>query len=419
MPQVVTINYKPFPQQKAFHDSDARIRALIAGIGGGKTYAGANEIVKRALQRKDTYWICVAPTYQMLKNIDVPEVERLLPRKLIKKHELSDNTFTLVNGSRIQFLSGDNPDRLRGTAPDGIWVDEGRDITSYAWSVIYTRATRGKKALIWVTTTPNGYDWIYNEIYVPFEGGNPDYFATIYKSIENPWFDADTAEEAKRKLSPEFYRQEYEASFEYFTGRVYKDFDRKIHVKEVDIPENWSRYRTIDFGYVNPTVCLWVAKDPQGVLYIYDEYHNTGKPTKYNADMITQKSTGQRINMTYGDPSAKQLIDDYGQNGIYITPGNADVLSGINRVTEYLKIYGLTGKPRLYVSPRCENTIREFENYRWSDSKGEGNAKEAPLKKDDHCMDALRYFIFTYTQPQTVETDPYVKRFSTAYKSPY
>lgn len=419
MPQVITIPYKPFDRQREFHDSTARIRGLISGIGGGKTKAGANEMVRKTLENKGSYGVCIAPTYQMLKNIDIPEVEKALPRRLIKSISKTDNTYYLINGSRIQFLSAENPDRLRGIGPDFVWIDEGREITGYAWNVIYTRVTRGKKALVWVTTTPNGYDWVYEEIYKPFSSGNPNYFCVLYKSTDSPYFDNDTANEARQKLTAEFYRQEYEASFEYFTGRVFKDFDRKIHVVNVEIPATWERFRTIDFGYMNPTVCLFVARDPDGKLYVYDEYFESGKPTAYHVEQIKQKSVGHSVRTTYGDPSAAQMIEDYKSLGVYITPGNADVISGINRVTEYLKIYGLSGQPRIYINERCENTIREFENYRWAESKRDENKKDVPLKRDDHCMDALRYMIYTYTEPVRVTNDAYVNQYGTAYTPHY
>ena len=47
----------------------------------------------------------------------------------------------------------------------------------------------------------------------------------------------------------------------------------------------------------------------------------------------------------------------------------------------------------MFVSSKCTETIREFEQYRYPEVKAEQNAKEDPVKDNDHCMDALRYFV--------------------------
>ena len=63
-----------------------------------------------------------------------------------------------------------------------------------------------------------------------------------------------------------------------------------------------------------------------------------------------------------------------------------DLYSGINTVKSYLK--GEEGVPKLYVFRSCPNLIREFGGYSWGDG-------EKPVKRDDHCLDELRYYLMT------------------------
>ena len=56
-----------------------------------------------------------------------------------------------------------------------------------------------------------------------------------------------------------------------------------------------------------------------------------------------------------------------------------------------LWIAHVPGPPGLLVSPACPNTIREFFAYRWDEDK-----PDEPMKKDDHCPDAVRYAITTF-----------------------
>ncbi len=57
-----------------------------------------------------------------------------------------------------------------------------------------------------------------------------------------------------------------------------------------------------------------------------------------------------------------------------------------------LKVQG-DGYPRLFVSERCTNTIKEFSSYRWQESKAGRDDKEEPNKENDHAMDTIRYMV--------------------------
>ena len=43
---------------------------------------------------------------------------------------------------------------------------------------------------------------------------------------------------------------------------------------------------------------------------------------------------------------------------------------------------------RLYIFKNCVNLIREFKSYWWGDG-------DNPIKKDDHALDELRYYLMT------------------------
>ena len=74
-----------------------------------------------------------------------------------------------------------------------------------------------------------------------------------------------------------------------------------------------------------------------------------------------------------------------------------DVFSGIERVKSYLNREN--GLPDLYIFSGCVNMIREFKSYFW----GSG---DMPVKRDDHAMDELRYFLMSRPQPVREEGLP-------------
>ena len=69
------------------------------------------------------------------------------------------------------------------------------------------------------------------------------------------------------------------------------------------------------------------------------------------------------------------------EQGIAVDPRvNKDLFTGIARVKEYLK------SRKLFIFSSCVNLIREIKGYFWKN-------QDAPVKKDDNCLDELRYFI--------------------------
>ncbi len=69
---------------------------------------------------------------------------------------------------------------------------------------------------------------------------------------------------------------------------------------------------------------------------------------------------------------------------------NKDIFAGVARVKSFLK--SGNGEGNLYVFSNCVNMIDEFKRYFWADG-------DTPVKKDDHCMDELRYYLMNRPRP--------------------
>ena len=174
-------------------------------------------------------------------------------------------------------------------------------------------------------------------------------------------------------------------------GAVYQEFSEEKHVvAPFPIPDDWRRLRAIDFGYTNPFVCLWGAVDPDGRLYIYREWYKNATRTAEHARMIRELSGTERYFITVADHDAAERAE-LESLGIRTTAAEKNVISGIQRVKCRLTEAG-NGKPRLYFFDNLKNILSEMYDYRWA-PEGSSNAKEEPLKLNDHAMDALRYMV--------------------------
>lgn len=145
--------------QHAFWASGATYRAFVGGIGSGKTWAGAAQIL---LEPPGSVGMVVAPTYPMLRDASQRTFFELAG-ELVAEHNKAEQRTLLTTGTTILWRSADHPDRLRGPNLDWAWGDEWAFVSRDAHSVLQGRLRRGRGAL-WLSTTPNGHNWLYEEI---------------------------------------------------------------------------------------------------------------------------------------------------------------------------------------------------------------------------------------------------------------
>jgi hypothetical protein len=113
------------------------------------------------------------------------------------------------------------------------------------------------------------------------------------------------------------------------------------------------------------------------------------------------------------DPNTERsVIDEYWDHGIPVIPSDRHKIARVNRVAEWLRLdpehphpitgeYRPEGYPRLYIFKNCFELAEHVPGYRWKPQSPAAteDAKEEPLKKDDHDVDALGYILMTRPSP--------------------
>jgi phage terminase large subunit len=175
-------------------------------------------------------------------------------------------------------------------------------------------------------------------------------------------------------------------------GAVYEEFDEDIHCPASLPPgaENWRQVEGVDFGYTNPFVYLRGAVDSDGRLWIFDERYVARQTVQVHAEAI-KEFPNRRPDWTVADHDAEDRATLHAA-GIHTLAAIKDVSRGIAAVKERLKVQP-DGRPRLFVTQNCKQTISEFYDYAWAPAKNGRNSREEPVKDRDHAMDALRYIV--------------------------
>lgn len=233
------------------------------------------------------------------------------------------------------------------------------------------------------------------------EAGDKNYYSLHFTLDDNPYVDDSYKQRIRDSLSGLFYKRNYLGLWCLAEGAIFDFFDKKIHVvKKPPAPaEYWVA--GIDYGVSNAFACVLIGVSTGMYtqtgkrLWVEKEYYWDCKKTgrqKINsefADDIQAFLEPYAVKNIYIDPSALSMKLELQRRGMHIIDANNDVFNGIQMMTTEM------GKGNLYVHEDCPNLIKEIENYVW-DSKKSAQGDDAPIKKGDHAVDALRYVMASH-----------------------
>jgi hypothetical protein len=430
-PIEVKIAYDPLPKQRDFHSSAAKYRAFGGGFGNGKTSAGCAEGFFLAMEYPGCTGLIARATRPELKATTqqtffyggqgAPETDWTgCPQELIRSFNKSEGRLTLVNNSIIHFWPLDDPDKLTNLNLGWFMIDQAEEVAEDMFLMLIGRLRqRGAPRKGIVLFNPNGHDWIWKR-WVDLQ--LPNHQLIHAKTTDNPTLPSDYME--MFTAYPEAWRKRFmDGSFDVFTDQIWPEFDKDVHtVQPFPLPPWFEIVEGIDHGRRNPTAVLWSAFDDQGNCFVVDEHYVAGQLVSHHAEAIQHKrSTAWGYpNYTVIDASAAQqdpntgrsVIDEYFDYGITTIPSDRHKIARVNRVAEWLRLdpehpHPLTGEcreegwPRLYIFRNCVNLIEHVPQYRWKplSPTHKEDAKEEPLKKDDHDVDTLGYILMTRPRP--------------------
>jgi len=196
---------------------------------------------------------------------------------------------------------------------------------------------------------------------------------------------------------------------------VFNEFDTDIHVQPLDYDPNLPLYRALDFGFVNPFVCLWIQVDGAGVVRVIDEYILSRATIDVHAEQVKSRTPAseEQVAATFCDPAGAGVNDVTGTSvvrelralGIMVRFRRSGILEGIELIRRAIR--SGDGQSTLIISPRCQRLIEAMECYHYPQFGG--IASELPLKDGlyDHPIDALRYFFVNYNRPTKTSTRRY------------
>lgn len=338
------------------------------------------------------------------------------------------------NGSVIVIGGMDKPTKIMSSEYDVAYVGEAIELVIDDWEAITTRLRNGVMPYqqLYADTNPDkDTHWLWLrclegaiEVFESRHEDNPVY--------TNP--DGSYTEKGQKyivgildKLTGVRKLRLRDGKWVSAEGVIYEGFDRAVHVVDrFDIPQDWARYWSVDFGFVHPFVLQCWAEDPDGRLIMYREIYHTRRLVEDHAktilDAVRQPREGiadpdwkNPDHWIWTEPRPTSILCDHDAEdratlekylGMGTTPAHKGVSDGIQAVALRLRPES-TGSgqvmPRLLLmrdsvveldkdladalKPTC--TVDEFGGYIWLNHK----TKEQPVKEEDDGMDTMRYVV--------------------------
>lgn len=285
---------------------------------------------------------------------------------------------------------------VQGITLSGVLFDEVALMPESFVNQAIARTLSVTGAKLWFNCNPDAPShWFYQNWILPADSGEkPRYLHLHFTMSDNPLMDAEKIHQAEEMYHGVFYNRYILGKWVVAEGVVYPMFRRDTHVIPDTSPASDAAceyYIAIDYGTLNPTAMqLWELHPGGKSVLLRESYHDGRKSTPRTDEEhyreLERLADGLPIRAVIVDPSASSFITCIRRHGMFrVWKANNDVISGIRETSNLLA----AGK--LLICEGCEDTIREFESYRW-DEKAE---KDTVIKEFDHAMDAMRYYVRT------------------------
>lgn len=358
-------------------NSDKKIVIEQGGTRSGKTYNIILWIIFEYCTRNNDKVITICrKSFPSLRATVLRDFMSILQANKLysERHHNKSNSEYYLFGNLVEFISLDQPQKIRGRKRDLLFINEGNELFFEDWQQLVFRT---QERIVLDFNPSDEYHWIYDKV-IPRE--DCDFFKTTY--LDNPFVEDSIIKEIERlRDTDEQYWQIYGLG-ERAASRstVFRYTEVTTIPQEADL----IAYG-MDFGYTNdPTT--FVSVYTQGLnLYIKEHLYKTQMTTQ---DInVFLKDEGLLNKPIYADSAEPRLINELRKMGHNIAPsikGRDSVNAGIDLLKRY----------KINVLSSSTNAISEFRNYKWKEDKA-GMLINTPEDKHNHIIDSCRYATYS------------------------
>ena len=357
-------------------NSDKRITIEQGGSRSGKTYNILMWLIFAYSDRNNgkTITIC-RKTFPALRASSMRDFFDILKKYDIYKeanHNKSNSEY-LLNNNLFEFISLDQPQKVRGRKRDVLYINEANELYFEDWQQLILRTT--DKAILDYNPSDE-FHFIYDKI-KPRD--DAEFYITTYK--DNPFLDIETVNEIERlKDVDENYWKIYGL------GQIGSSQALIFRINECNSIPAEAKFLSygMDFGFTNDPTTLVAIYQQGDNIYLKELLYQTGLTNRDIDEKLKFNSVERKeIFADSAEPKSIEELYRMGWNVKPATKGQGSVNIGIDMMKRY----------QLHVTKDSVNMIKEFRNYKWQEDKN-GNVLNTPVDMFNHTIDAIRYGLY-------------------------
>lgn len=443
--RVLKSTYIPNPRQRLLHASTANFLLYGGAAGGGKSRGAVENEFDFCMRHPGCHSYLFRRTYPELEETLIDEAHKAIPKEL-GRYSGDDHTYRLINGSELRFRHCQHRKdvhRYQSAQMHRLTIDEAThfpgDMVDYLLTRVRVPKELGFLPAVKFYSNPGGIGHAYFKS--KFIDPAPGYWqtggrwtATVFSRVLNkhkvmsyeyiPARVSDNKEHIGEEyifglehLPKDIKDALLNGNWDIFTGKAFPEFaniveryfDRRwTHViSPFEIPESWTRYRSLDWGYNTPFSVGWWAIDPDGRAYRYREWYGAVKGSFNEGLRLTAEDVARGIARRETDERNKGLniygIADpsiFDDNGSGQTIANAMAKHQVyfraadnKRIPGKMQVHGRLnfddeGRPMMYIFRTCVDFIKYFQAVICDEMRPE----DVDTKCEDHIYDETRYF---------------------------
>lgn len=342
-----------------------------------------------------SFAVCGKTISSLRRNVTTSLIPLLTSSGFDCREKISQNVIEISYKNRTNryYLFGGRDESsaslIQGMTLGGVLLDEVALMPrSFVEQALARCSLNGSK--FWFNCNPeNPKHWFYEEWIRKAKEKNCLYLHFLMK--DNPSLSPKVIRRYEQLYSGAFYERFVLGKWVAVDGLIYSDAAKGKYTCMPPVKDFEKYYISCDYGTVNPTsMGLWGLYENRwyrfGEFYYSSRLEGAQLTDEEYYERLCRLAEGRKIEGIVIDPSAASFAECIRRKGRYrVIPARNDVISGIRKVQSAFR------EGRLFISPVCTDSIKEFSLYRWD----ERAAADTPKKENDHAMDDIRYFVST------------------------
>jgi len=358
------------------------------GAGSGKSHAVAQVILDDFFNGIEKKILILRKSLPALRQSTLILMNQLINDLGVRNHIIEEKVHLnwYYEGNLIHFGSLDDPEKLKSSEWNKIWMEEATEFTFDDFKIAKLRVRApskdGRPNNITLSFNPiDEFHWIKEKL---LNDPTQDCVEIVSTYLDNPFLPAQYIEqlESLREQDPVFWQIYAKGQWGKLENLIYKNWDIIDWEPPVSLVE--SVLYGLDFGYNDPSVLVRVMRKGKDIYERQLLYQS--KLT--NADLIERMHRlipqEEKRFMIYADAAEPDRIMEIRRAGFRIKEASKNILDGIDQVKRY----------NVHIHADSTDIIKEKRAYSWRKDRN-GNILDVPVDFLNHAMDAERYAIYS------------------------